>query len=43
MLLSCSFPTHAGMANSRAAGIGEIQEQVVRGGHERFQLVAVTH
>jgi hypothetical protein len=26
-----------------AAGIGEIQEQVVRGGHERFQLVAVTH
>jgi len=26
-----------------SAGIGEIQEQVVRGGHERFQLVAVTH
>ena len=26
-----------------AAGVGEIQEQVVRGGHERFQLVAVTH
>jgi hypothetical protein len=25
-----------------AAGIGEIQEQVVRGGHERFQLVSVT-
>jgi hypothetical protein len=26
-----------------AAGVGEIQEQVVRGGHERFQLVSVTH
>jgi hypothetical protein len=26
-----------------SAGIGEIREQVVRGGHERFQLVAVTH
>jgi hypothetical protein len=26
-----------------AAGIGEIQEQVVSGGHERFQLVSVTH
>jgi hypothetical protein len=26
-----------------AAGIGEIQEQVVKGGHERFQLVGVTH
>jgi hypothetical protein len=26
-----------------AAGLGEIQEQVVRGGHERFQLVSVTH
>jgi hypothetical protein len=26
-----------------AAGIGEIQEQVVQGGHERFQLVAITH
>jgi hypothetical protein len=25
-----------------AAGIGEIQEQVVAGGHERFQLVSVT-
>jgi hypothetical protein len=25
-----------------AAGIGEIQEQVVKGGHERFQLVSVT-
>jgi hypothetical protein len=25
-----------------AAGVGEIQEQVVRGGHERFQLVRVT-
>jgi hypothetical protein len=26
-----------------AAGVGEIQEQVVQGGHERFQLVAITH
>jgi len=26
-----------------AAGVGEIQEQVVRGGHERFRLVDVTH
>lgn len=26
-----------------AAGIGEIEEQVVRGHHERFQLVSVTH
>jgi hypothetical protein len=26
-----------------AAGIGEIQEQVVQGGHEQFQLVAITH
>jgi hypothetical protein len=26
-----------------AAGIGEIKEQVVQGGHERFQLVAITH
>jgi hypothetical protein len=26
-----------------ADGIGEIQEQVVAGGHERFQLVRVTH
>jgi hypothetical protein len=26
-----------------AAGIGEIKEQVVSGGHERFQLVSVTH
>jgi hypothetical protein len=26
-----------------APGIGEIEEQVVQGGHERFQLVAVTH
>jgi hypothetical protein len=26
-----------------AAGTGEVQEQVVQGGHERFQLVGVTH
>jgi hypothetical protein len=26
-----------------AAGIGELEEQVIRGGHERFQLVAITH
>jgi hypothetical protein len=26
-----------------AAGVGEIQEQVAAGGHERFQLVRVTH
>jgi hypothetical protein len=26
-----------------AAGTGEIQEQVVQGAHERFQLVGVTH
>jgi len=26
-----------------AAGIGEIQEQVVAGGHERFKLVGITH
>jgi hypothetical protein len=26
-----------------AAGTGEVQEQVVQGGHERFQLVDVTH
>jgi hypothetical protein len=26
-----------------AAGIGEIQEQVVSGGHERFRLVSLTH
>ena len=26
-----------------AAGLGEIREQVVAGGHERFQLVRVTH
>jgi hypothetical protein len=26
-----------------APGIGEIEEQVILGGHERFQLVAVTH
>jgi hypothetical protein len=26
-----------------ALGIGEIQEQVISGGHERFQLVRVTH
>jgi hypothetical protein len=26
-----------------AAGVGELQEQVVPGGHERFQLVRVTH
>jgi hypothetical protein len=26
-----------------AAGIGEIQEQVVQGAHERFQLVGITH
>jgi hypothetical protein len=26
-----------------APGIGEIEEQVIQGGHERFQLVAVTH
>jgi len=26
-----------------AAGVGEIREQVVQGGHEAFQLVAVTH
>src|SRR5262245_11754123 len=26
-----------------AAGVGEIQEQVVQGGHERFRLVSVTH
>ena len=26
-----------------AAGTGEIQEQVIQGAHERFQLVAVTH
>jgi hypothetical protein len=26
-----------------APGIGEIEEQAIRGGHERFQLVAVTH
>jgi hypothetical protein len=25
------------------AGLGEIREQVVQGGHEQFQLVAVTH
>jgi hypothetical protein len=25
-----------------AAGVGEIQEQVVAGGHEGFQLVSVT-
>ena len=25
------------------AGIGEIEEQVTQGGHERFQLVSVTH
>jgi hypothetical protein len=26
-----------------APGIGEIEEQVIQGGHERFQLVAVTN
>jgi hypothetical protein len=26
-----------------ASGIGEIREQVIAGGHERFQLVSVTH
>jgi hypothetical protein len=26
-----------------AAGVGEIQEQVVQGAHERFQLVGITH
>jgi hypothetical protein len=26
-----------------AAGVGEIREQVVQGGHEQFQLVKVTH
>jgi hypothetical protein len=26
-----------------AAGIGEVREQVVQGGHEAFQLVSVTH
>jgi hypothetical protein len=26
-----------------AAGVGEIAEQVVQGGHERFVLVSVTH
>src|SRR5207244_3987135 len=26
-----------------AAGVGEIEERVVRGHHERFQLVSVTH
>jgi hypothetical protein len=26
-----------------AAGIGEIREQVVQGGHEGFKLVSVTH
>jgi hypothetical protein len=26
-----------------ARGVGEVQEQVIRGGHERFQLVRVTH
>jgi hypothetical protein len=26
-----------------AAGVGEIKEKVVAGGHERFQLVRVTH
>ena len=26
-----------------AAGVGEIREQVVQGGHERFELVSVTH
>ena len=25
------------------AGLGEIREQVVQGGHEQFQLLAVTH
>jgi hypothetical protein len=25
------------------AGLGEIKEQVVQGGHESFQLVKVTH
>jgi hypothetical protein len=26
-----------------AAGLGEIKEQVVKGGHEAFELVRVTH
>ncbi len=26
-----------------AAGVGEVMEQVVKGGHERFELVSVTH
>jgi hypothetical protein len=26
-----------------AAGVGEIREQVVQGGHEQFRLVKVTH
>jgi len=25
------------------AGLGEIREEVVQGGHEQFQLVKVTH
>jgi hypothetical protein len=25
------------------AGVGEVSEKVVAGGHERFRLVAVTH
>ena len=25
------------------AGVGEISEQVVQGGHEQFELVSVTH
>jgi hypothetical protein len=27
----------------RAAGLGEIKEQVIQGGHEQFELVRVTH
>jgi hypothetical protein len=26
-----------------AAGVGEVEERVVKGHHERFQLVSVTH
>jgi len=25
------------------AGLGEVKEEVVQGGHERFQLIATTH
>jgi len=26
-----------------ASGIGEVKEQVTQGGHERFELVSLTH